>query len=286
MLSQGLKRVSKLITSHHVFSKTPFSSTTISRARDPASDLMDIMEPSPKRASTPPKRSPDVRSPFDQTQGYPDSRGRVTTSVTTPDTTTPDFPPNSQPSDSASSTTDDMVNTLRKFMDSSAKAQSRPSPDTTRSIQDRRPSGAGLKRSEEYTRNIENQMIRRFRHGDVYAPNDMSPAQQRKAKRANSNVGRQSHKPLNSRRKGTLDMLDELKINPIKEYKNYAMMAEFTSEMGRIKHSRETGYRAVNQRKMAKAVRRAIGIGILPSVHRHPELLPERMEQRGQILRK
>ena len=43
--------------------------------------------------------------------------------------------------------------------------------------------------------------------------------------------------------------------------------------MGRIKHSRETGLRPVNQRKMARAIRRAIGLGIHPSVHAHPEIL-------------
>ena len=43
--------------------------------------------------------------------------------------------------------------------------------------------------------------------------------------------------------------------------------------MGRIQHSTETGLRPVNQRKMAKAIRRAIGMGLHPSVHKHPELL-------------
>lgn len=42
----------------------------------------------------------------------------------------------------------------------------------------------------------------------------------------------------------------------------------------------ETGLSPVNQRKMAKAIRRAIGLGLHPSVHRHPELLlrgPDKM---------
>lgn len=43
--------------------------------------------------------------------------------------------------------------------------------------------------------------------------------------------------------------------------------------MGRIRHSSDTGLRPVNQRKIAKAVRRAIGMGLHPSVHRHPEIL-------------
>lgn len=52
------------------------------------------------------------------------------------------------------------------------------------------------------------------------------------------------------------------------------------TDMGRIKHSNDTGLRPVNQRKMAKAVRRAIGLGLMPSVHRHPEILRLEMENR------
>jgi len=38
-------------------------------------------------------------------------------------------------------------------------------------------------------------------------------------------------------------------------------------------HSKETGLRPVNQRRIAKAIRRTIGMGLMPSVHRHPEIL-------------
>jgi small subunit ribosomal protein S18 len=54
---------------------------------------------------------------------------------------------------------------------------------------------------------------------------------------------------------------------------NYTLLSEFMTSMGRIKHRRETGLRPVNQRKMARAIRRAIGMGLIPSVHRHPEIL-------------
>jgi small subunit ribosomal protein S18 len=50
-------------------------------------------------------------------------------------------------------------------------------------------------------------------------------------------------------------------------------MSEYMTEMGRIKPATETGLRPVNQRKMAKAIRRAIGVRLMPSVHRHPEIL-------------
>lgn len=50
-------------------------------------------------------------------------------------------------------------------------------------------------------------------------------------------------------------------------------MSEYMTTMGRIKHRNETGLRPVNQRRIAKAIRRAIGLGLMPSVHRHPEIL-------------
>jgi small subunit ribosomal protein S18 len=59
------------------------------------------------------------------------------------------------------------------------------------------------------------------------------------------------------------------------------MLAEFTSTMGRMKHSKETGLRPVNQRKLAKAVRRAIGMGFHPSVHAHPEILRREARERA-----
>lgn len=51
------------------------------------------------------------------------------------------------------------------------------------------------------------------------------------------------------------------------------LMSQFVTETGRIKHNKNTGLKATMQRKMAKAVRRAIGCGLMPSVHRHPEVI-------------
>ena len=55
--------------------------------------------------------------------------------------------------------------------------------------------------------------------------------------------------------------------------KNFSIMAEYMTSTGRIKHRKETGLRAVNQRRIAKAIRRAVGMGLMPSVHKHPEVL-------------
>ena len=43
--------------------------------------------------------------------------------------------------------------------------------------------------------------------------------------------------------------------------------------MGRIRHRNDTGLRRVNQRRIAKAIRRAVAMGLIPSVHKHPEML-------------
>jgi len=56
-------------------------------------------------------------------------------------------------------------------------------------------------------------------------------------------------------------------------WQNYAMMSEFMTDMGRIKHSRMTGLRPKNQRRIAKAIRRSIALGLMPSVHKHPHIL-------------
>ena len=58
-------------------------------------------------------------------------------------------------------------------------------------------------------------------------------------------------------------------------------MSEYMTEMGRIRHSKSTGLRQVNQRKIAKAIRRAIGLGLMPSIHKHPQILIEEMRKFG-----
>lgn len=50
-------------------------------------------------------------------------------------------------------------------------------------------------------------------------------------------------------------------------------MWEYMTSMGRIRHSKSTGLRRVNQRRLAKAIRRAVAMGLIPSVHKHPEML-------------
>lgn len=270
-----------------------FSSTSKLSAVDPAADLGDSVSPAkaPKPEVGPVPSRPagepsDSRNPF--MQGYPDPRtGRLTTSIASPDTTTPERPSyNSSPYETPES------NPAAHISRSLNPVTSGRGPKPAYQTRSRSRAQNTLKtispyeqRSLEFqARTLEQHMSRVWHDGEVYSPHDLSWVEQQKAKQARLVGHRSQLNTLNSRRHGGKDVLDELGINPVHEYKNFTMLGEFVSEMGRIKHSRETGLRAVNQRKMAKAVRRAIGIGIFPSVHRHPELLPERRQQREGIL--
>ncbi|KAI6090522.1 ribosomal protein S18 [Hypoxylon rubiginosum] len=117
-------------------------------------------------------------------------------------------------------------------------------------------------RHDDYAR----QMTRRWNVGEVYAPHDLSPSEMAKWRR-------------NQARKK--DLVDMLGLRPLDMYRNFSVISEFMTSHGRIKKSVETGLRPPNQRKMAKAIRRAIGLGIHPSVHHHPELLMRDMHRIG-----
>ncbi|OTA89207.1 hypothetical protein M434DRAFT_398721 [Hypoxylon sp. CO27-5] len=111
---------------------------------------------------------------------------------------------------------------------------------------------------QNQTNDYARQMTRRWKVGDVYAPHDLSPSEMGKWRRS------QARKR---------DLVDMLGLRPLDMYRNFSVISEFMTPHGRIKRSVDTGLRPPNQRKMAKAIRRAIGLGIHPSVHRHPEIL-------------
>lgn len=54
---------------------------------------------------------------------------------------------------------------------------------------------------------------------------------------------------------------------------NFSLIEHFTTPSGMINHSKLTRLRPVNQRKVAKMVRRVQGMGLYPTVHAHPEML-------------
>ena len=57
-------------------------------------------------------------------------------------------------------------------------------------------------------------------------------------------------------------------------------MWEYMTSMGRIRHRNSTGLRRVNQRRVAKAIRRSVAMGLIPSVHKHPEMLEADVQAR------
>ncbi|RIA99483.1 ribosomal protein S18 [Glomus cerebriforme] len=96
-----------------------------------------------------------------------------------------------------------------------------------------------------------------FRYGELYAPDELNENNYKNRR----NVGR--------RKPPTVDTFNALKLNPLIEYKNYTLLSNFVSDMGRILPRSITGLTAKNQRKLAKAIKRARSFGLIPSTHRH-----------------
>ncbi|KAI0601292.1 ribosomal protein S18 [Biscogniauxia sp. FL1348] len=143
----------------------------------------------------------------------------------------------------------------------SAAGAGSPFPRGTADSRDRvREDLRALNRNDDYAR----QMSRRWRVGDVYTPRDIGPGEMSKWRRSTPRKA---------------DLVDMLGLHPLDMYKNFSVISEFMTPHGRIRKSLDTGLRPPNQRKMAKAIRRAIGLGLHPSVHRHPELLERTVER-------
>ncbi|KAH7025984.1 uncharacterized protein B0I36DRAFT_293697 [Microdochium trichocladiopsis] len=113
---------------------------------------------------------------------------------------------------------------------------------------------------EDYLR----QLSRKWATGDIYSPHDLSPSEMSKFRQTSSRKQ---------------DLVDVLGLRPLDMYRNFSFVAEAITPHGRIRPASMTGLRPVNQRKLAKAVRRAVGLGIHPSVHQHPELLLRNLQR-------
>jgi len=135
----------------------------------------------------------------------------------------------------------------------------------TASSTSKQPSWKREEQEEQENTALARQLPRFWKVGDVYAPHDLSGAEARKWR---------------IRTRPTTDAFDALSVNPLTLYKNFSIMSEYMTEMGRIRHSSSTGLRPVNQRKIAKAIRRAISLGLMPAVHRHPQILKDQIEKR------
>lgn len=127
-------------------------------------------------------------------------------------------------------------------------------------------------------KDLELQLPRRYSGGMIYAPHDLSPSEMAKWKKPR-------RKPKSNSK--TYDVIDQLGLGKVLAgkgggiYKEFGVISEYVTDMGRIRGGTETGLRPVNQRRMARAIRRAIGVGLVPSVYRHPEVLRLEMPRRG-----
>ncbi|KAI8907248.1 ribosomal protein S18 [Gorgonomyces haynaldii] len=60
------------------------------------------------------------------------------------------------------------------------------------------------------------------------------------------------------------DVLKQLRIDPLKHYKNTALLSHFLTTMGQIKPRRETGLTLESQKRISKIVKRGRAMGLIP----------------------
>ncbi|KAI8968031.1 ribosomal protein S18-domain-containing protein [Mycotypha africana] len=94
--------------------------------------------------------------------------------------------------------------------------------------------------------------FQKYHHpGDTYHPMDLDDTRYKEQQRTLRNSSK-----INSE-----DPFDQLGIDPLHQYKNYKLLTRFISETGKILPRDQTGVRAKNQRRLAKAIKRARAMG-------------------------
>ncbi|KAG2215099.1 hypothetical protein INT46_002931 [Mucor plumbeus] len=91
--------------------------------------------------------------------------------------------------------------------------------------------------------------------GDIYHPEDLNDTRYRESLR------QRRGKPTPP----TEDPFEVLGLDPLHEYKNFRLLTHFVSDMGKILPREQTGVSAKNQRKLAKAIKRARAMGLMSS---------------------
>ncbi|GAN05673.1 conserved hypothetical protein [Mucor ambiguus] len=92
--------------------------------------------------------------------------------------------------------------------------------------------------------------------GDIYHPEDLNDTRYRESLR------QRRGKPTPP----SEDPFEVLGLDPLHEYKNFRLLTHFVSDMGKILPREQTGVSAKNQRKLAKAIKRARAMGKLQRV--------------------
>ena len=67
-----------------------------------------------------------------------------------------------------------------------------------------------------------------------------------------------------------MDLFYQLGLNPLDEAMNSQLLSHFVTEMGKIKSRAETNLTWKSQRRLAKAIRRARQMGIIPILSKQP----------------
>lgn len=236
-----------ILQTHTSYNLTFPSSKSDPFANFPPSVPRSALEPPPyRRANRPP---PPPRSSTSSNFSSPSPSSPLTDPTSTSTSTINKFSPSAKQAFAES------------LVDKTARSASSLRAKTH--AEDMRDRLESLQRARE----IRKQMSRRWKPGDVYSPHDLSPVEQTKWRR----VKRTEH-----------DVFDELAMDPLAQWKNVGIMTEYRSPAGRIFSRKETGLSAVNQRKVSKAIRRAVGMAWLPGVHHHPEVLEDRERRRNE----
>ncbi|KAI9696293.1 MAG: hypothetical protein M1820_008216 [Bogoriella megaspora] len=237
--------------------RSSLSSTIPDTTRAPSNDSPD--SPSAATSSSRPNLSPD---PSQTTPNYQASRSPFGRAASWPSQVPESSTPNSRH--------DALHGVARGLFEGRSDFRQPSTQSPTQGRQWDLAEGMSELSAVQEKGELEKQITRRWRKGDVYSPHDLSGVEMKKWKV-------RIRDPLETKQRrreaGKGDIFDELGIDPRAEYKNFALLSEFMTETGRIKHSSLTGLRPRNQRRVAKAIRRAVGIGIMPSVHKHPELI-------------
>ncbi|CDH50374.1 hypothetical protein RO3G_03975 [Lichtheimia corymbifera JMRC:FSU:9682] len=99
------------------------------------------------------------------------------------------------------------------------------------------------------------------RVGDLYHPEDLNDA------RYQEQIRQRRGRPA----KPDQDPFEVLDIDPLHEYKNVRLLSLFVSDMGKILPRDQTGVSAKNQRKLAKAIKRARAMGLMSCTSKEDE---------------
>lgn len=90
-----------------------------------------------------------------------------------------------------------------------------------------------------------------FQSGTTYHPDELGQPRTRQ----------QRPRPV----RPSQDPFEVLGLDPLKEYKNFTLLSHFVSDIGKILPRESTGVSAKNQRKLAKAIKRARAMGLMSS---------------------